>query len=469
MKNRNFSEVDYSFEQRNQSEKDFFSQGRWTELDRDMLGIDTLRVRLSKLLFKHVRQELPRLHEDLNRKYQQIDLSLNQLGSQRATEHQQRQYLSKVAAEFNKLAKAALDGHYEDSFFRQGDMDFGFEQFIEVHFRRLRAIIQYSNRNFTKRMHTSGHKYNFTGFSRLLDGDFDDHRPDDLWDEYPFKLTIVSSPIELPKEKALNWVKKVLIRTKGIELSGNFNPLVISELFWEQSEKWLALAQDHTEAISGLCKLFVADLLKETCPAAVHQRLHSTFVDKILNKRFEAAEEELKQIIGDMKGHPATSNHYYTDTVTKIRRNNDENSLRKAVESATTKTPIMTGTGKDNHVVGTAVAINTSKVIQEFQGKIEQDMGKHACQEALICVRAYYKESLLPSSLTPFPIPTSSPSQPNLQKPPPFIPRPDALRLASFLIVPLTTFSPVTNLIHKPTNSSSRHPSKPSSTISIHK
>jgi hypothetical protein len=37
---------------------------------------------------------------------------------------------------------------------------------------------------------------------------------------------------------ALDLVRQVLIRTRGKELPGNFNPLLVGELFWEQSSKW---------------------------------------------------------------------------------------------------------------------------------------------------------------------------------------------------------------------------------------
>jgi len=46
-----------------------------------------------------------------------------------------------------------------------------------------------------------------------------------------------SSGVDCPKtmanKEALDWVGKVILRTRGRELAGNFNPLVIGELFWE--------------------------------------------------------------------------------------------------------------------------------------------------------------------------------------------------------------------------------------------
>lgn len=49
-------------------------------------------------------------------------------------------------------------------------------------------------------------------------------------------------PIQKTASEALEWVSQVLIRTRGKELAGNFNPLLIGELFWEQSSKWPSMS-----------------------------------------------------------------------------------------------------------------------------------------------------------------------------------------------------------------------------------
>jgi hypothetical protein len=50
LRGRGNSERDTTFTQRNATEAEFFSKGRWLELDPDSLGIDALRLRLSELL-----------------------------------------------------------------------------------------------------------------------------------------------------------------------------------------------------------------------------------------------------------------------------------------------------------------------------------------------------------------------------------------------------------------------------------
>ena len=50
LRNRDFNMKDYSTEQRDQEEKDFFSHGIWTSLPANMLGIGPLKPRLSNIL-----------------------------------------------------------------------------------------------------------------------------------------------------------------------------------------------------------------------------------------------------------------------------------------------------------------------------------------------------------------------------------------------------------------------------------
>src|SRR5207245_1116676 len=85
LRGRTFSERNVSFPERNKIEADFFSTGRWQELDPDTVGIDALRVRLSELLFTHIKQELPKLRRDIETASAQNAVLLQKLGEKRAS------------------------------------------------------------------------------------------------------------------------------------------------------------------------------------------------------------------------------------------------------------------------------------------------------------------------------------------------------------------------------------------------
>ena len=51
------------------------------------------------------------------------------------------------------------------------------------------------------------------------------------------------APVKLPYEVALKWVRQTIARNRGRELQGNYNPLVISELFRVSSLEARAIFQ----------------------------------------------------------------------------------------------------------------------------------------------------------------------------------------------------------------------------------
>ena len=154
LKNRSFSERDDTFTQRNRSEADFFSKGKWAEFPRDNVGIESLRTRLSVLLFKHIKKELPELRTEL-------DKELGRLGARRSTLDEQRHYLLKLSMLFYNITKAALHGNYDAEYFG-GKEDFE-DAVNRLKARRLRAMVQYMNGRFATRLRREGPKYTFKG------------------------------------------------------------------------------------------------------------------------------------------------------------------------------------------------------------------------------------------------------------------------------------------------------------------
>jgi hypothetical protein len=83
LRNRNYEERDTSFLERNAAESTFFATSNFRILPKDCVGIDSLRSRLSLLLFEHVKHELPRLRDDLEIALTDAQTQLDNLGSRR--------------------------------------------------------------------------------------------------------------------------------------------------------------------------------------------------------------------------------------------------------------------------------------------------------------------------------------------------------------------------------------------------
>ncbi|KAI6789104.1 hypothetical protein KC361_g8699 [Hortaea werneckii] len=156
LKNRSDKESDKSFEERNAAEKSFFSQGSYRDLSQDILGIGALRTRLSQLLYKHLKTELPALQKELNDKHRDVCRELEQLGEKRSTPQEQRRFLMGISTTYQNIVKAAVNGQYEHDFFGDPDPDAGVGD--KSNMRRLRAVAQHLNLQFASTIRQYGHK-----------------------------------------------------------------------------------------------------------------------------------------------------------------------------------------------------------------------------------------------------------------------------------------------------------------------
>jgi hypothetical protein len=109
------------------------------------------------------------------------------------------------------------------------------------------------NKRFAARLRQYGHKYTFEGHS--VSGPDSDDRDEgsaapvwvldaliavegersasisDASNECETPSMAPRKPIVLGRREALDWVEQNLVQTRGWELAGNFNPLLIGELF----------------------------------------------------------------------------------------------------------------------------------------------------------------------------------------------------------------------------------------------
>lgn len=254
IKNRKFEERNCSMENRNHSEQSFFSTSRFNTLPKANVGIDALRVRLSHLLFEHVKNELPRLQKELECALQAAQSELKTLGTTRSTAEECRAFLTQLNMECYEICRAAVDGNYDHRHFNlvsDAAESFNASTAATVPFRRLRACVQINNSQFSETLEAKGHKYEIDSHSSSKS----------------------SSPRALSRKEAMVWVGRKLQRARGTELIGNFNPQVIGELFWEQSEPWDQMARAHVEKINKGCEMFLADLVNSMTTQELKQRI----------------------------------------------------------------------------------------------------------------------------------------------------------------------------------------------------
>ena len=374
VKNRKFEESAFSFDQRHESEWTFFQTSNFKTLPSDCVGIDALRTRLSLLLFEHIKRELPNLRRDLDRATTDTASQLVTLGHARATPPDCRSYLTQLSMDCLDVSKAAINGHYEGEYFQHpSDEDFSLDSPASI--KRFRAIIQHLNREFADAVRKKGPKYLVTNV-------------------YPVRPTLnafsdIEAPITWSREQALEWIQHVMERSRGKEPYGNYNPLIIGELFWEQTSKWQALADRHIDRAAQVCKQFFDILLAEKCPKDVQARLSALHLMDVLRSRCDRACQEVKTLMDDNKDFPTTYNRNYTDTIQEQQANRTRTALKDAVKSATSHTR---NEGCQSSHMSTNVDQNA--VVAQVQSKVDGDMLHRSWEHVLDCLLAMYEVSL---------------------------------------------------------------------------
>ncbi|KAL8855201.1 MAG: hypothetical protein Q9221_000107 [Calogaya cf. arnoldii] len=104
---------------RHASEEAFFrNEEIWSQVDKEKVGIDSLRLRLVELLTAIVRKEFNHVRTDVMQNLKASEKKLNALGPSRETREQQQKYLLQLADWFQTMTANALEARYagDDAF-----------------------------------------------------------------------------------------------------------------------------------------------------------------------------------------------------------------------------------------------------------------------------------------------------------------------------------------------------------------
>jgi hypothetical protein len=179
---------------------------------------------------------------------------------------------------------------------------------------------------------------------------------------------------------------KVYSRTRGRELPGNYNHVLLAELFHFQSKRWKQLAADHIDLVYNELKSFVTVLAKHI----THEEKIILEINKQVNEhlatRMGEAEKELRILVEDEQQQPITYNHYFTDNVQKARQNASRDLMNRIVKD----------TADDDfhgamHISNNG--IDVKRLVSALQKRVIVDMDEQACSEVRAGLDAYYKVS----------------------------------------------------------------------------
>ncbi|KAL8888174.1 MAG: hypothetical protein Q9215_004354 [Flavoplaca cf. flavocitrina] len=358
LRNRDFNTKDYSSEDRDKEERSFFSSGIWTSLPAAMVGIDPLKPRLSDILRKQIISVLPSMIGDVERGIRDCNVRLHRLGDTRGTLHEQRQYLIRISQRFSILIKAAMDGVY-------GDEYFGDPMTPEGKSKRLRAVIQDTLLRFAEDMRMNGQK------SIIVDD-----------------TTESTTGREIYHCDYLDHVGDLMRRTRGRELPGTFNPLIIGDLFYEQSMPWKSMTDRYCESIFNVIKKTVSSTIDNATDSATAEGLLQTLLYPALETRKVQFNAKVAEVLEPhRRGHAITYNHYFTDTVQKARNEHQQEEQARRLRDSF-------GVGPNQDVFYAKQSYKVSELVESLAGTTQEDMDRYACSEATYCMKAYYKVAM---------------------------------------------------------------------------
>jgi hypothetical protein len=178
-------------------------------------------------------------------------------------------------------------------------------------------------------------------------------------------------------------------RSRGKELSGNFNAVLLAELFHHECRRWSKIALAHIEQVYSLLTEFNMILLDHL---QIESRVRTEIHDRIqgnLQKASDSAVAELEHLWADEMMQPMTYNHYYTDNVQKSNLAEAKRRVKNAMSVKAAAHPSSTLESGEK-----IDWIRMSALFEALEQRIVVDMDEQACKEALASLDAYYKVAM---------------------------------------------------------------------------
>lgn len=355
LKNRSYEMRGASNAERDRAEEEFFAAGIWTSMSPQCLGVKTLKPRLTRVLTQQILLQLPSLLQDVRNEISDRRQQLQRLGFARTTPEEQRRYLLQVTQNFSTLIKSAVSGAYNDPFFTPPRTDTGY-------LRRLRAVVQNRLADFEEDMRMNGQ-------TRVID----ESDEEDM--DWP----------RISRSEYIKDVMHLMRRSRGCELPGTFNPLIIGDLFIEQCQPWRLIATRTKDIIfESVCR----SIQSVFAHVAVQETIDG--IMRMMNRQLDTLKSDLDQKVDELMDphyvlHPITYNHYLTDTVQKVQAERRNKKLERILKSSMGLESL-----KQNQVYSN---VNPVTLLHALQQDLEPDMERHAADLAVDYMQAYYKVS----------------------------------------------------------------------------
>jgi hypothetical protein len=250
-----------------------------------------------------------------------------------------------------------VDGTYNDPFFEDAKSDHGYQ-------KRIRAVVQNLNQDFAARISRRGHR------REIVNSSYD---------------TVVERGVTATtREEFIDHIQDLMRRSKGRELPGTFNPMIVADLFREQSSPWEALTRSHIKNVWNAAKEFLGLTTTYVADEATSEALIQKILEPALDQILETLNEKTAELLTPhQKSHPITYNHYFTETLQKVRNERSKSEYTRILQA-------FFGVSSLDSVHFSGYR-DLRPLVASLGQRTEPDMNRFACSEALDCMEAYYK------------------------------------------------------------------------------
>ncbi|KKO99694.1 hypothetical protein THAR02_08202 [Trichoderma harzianum] len=286
LRNRAHQEKDVEASVRNQTEQEFFNQGKWGTLPAGTYGIESLVTKLSLLLYDHITEYFPQLLEEIKDELGRSEKELRGLGRPINTEPEMMTEIVTLFYSSKVLIKAGIRGFYYDhpDFFLLGESD----NSAKASPRYLRTRVRWENTEFEREIRMRGCRVHFVE-EGVADKE-DDHEVANS-DDLPLRVKMEDYETET--------VQSFLNIYAGQQLPEDYDPLIVYKLFDDYSANWDGIARTYIDRMQGITKEFLQEVVNYFWPQRMRERLWSTLLSRKIEMCFIQAKEELEKLLVD--------------------------------------------------------------------------------------------------------------------------------------------------------------------------
>lgn len=204
--------------------------------------------------------------------------------------------------------------------------------------------------------------------------------------------------IQIARDEFITYIWNLTFRTRGHELPGTFSPMIVEDLFREQCRPWEEILSGHVDTVAAAARKLLNLVCEHIADDTTSQFTMREIVQPTLESIARTLQSKADELLEPHKnGHPITYNHYFTETLQKVRdeRRIDEvrstlaHWLEKDENELDTRTCKLHGT------------FDVRGLMNALASRTEPGMDRFAASEALDCMEASYKVSIAQTSGVP--------------------------------------------------------------------